>query len=201
MTGGGRLRLGGRFPEAMSHSMRFALRPGHDQSHQRLLVRLRGDADIGRASRPQRVGRVNLCRWRRPHLGPLFLPGETACHVCYLLRRAANLGFGELEHLLDGHPSCAPAGPALESLVAATAASLAVRWIGALDPRLPGVLLAVEPDGGLRVTRHLVLRVPRCPACSPTRRLAPPAPWFDPATRFDPAGCDPAGFDAGQAAA
>lgn len=118
---------------------------------------------------------------RMAAVGPLFLPAETSCHVCYTLRRSASLGFGELEQLLEATPSCAPSGPALEAVVAAAAASLAVAWIALLDPRLPGVLFAVEPEGGLRITRHLVLRVPRCPACSPTHRLAPPAPWFDPA--------------------
>jgi bacteriocin biosynthesis cyclodehydratase domain-containing protein len=119
---------------------------------------------------------------RMAAVGPLFLPGETACHVCYLLRRSASRGFGELEQLLEAEPICAPAGPALELFVAAVAATLALQWLALLDQRLPGVLHAIEPDGGPRVTRHLVLRVPRCPACSSTYRLAPPAPWFDPAT-------------------
>jgi bacteriocin biosynthesis cyclodehydratase domain-containing protein len=114
-------------------------------------------------------------------IGPLFLPGQTACHACYLLRRSASLGFAELDPLLDGIPVAAPAGPALETLAAAAAAALALRWLGLADPHLPGVLFALDPSRGPLATAHLVLRVPRCPVCSGAERLAPPVPWFEPA--------------------
>jgi bacteriocin biosynthesis cyclodehydratase domain-containing protein len=116
---------------------------------------------------------------RMAAVGPLFLPGETACHGCYRLRRSASLAFGDLDRLLEPEPVRAPAGPALEAVVAGLAATVALRWVVLRDPRVPGVLHAVEPDA-LQVTRHAVLRVPRCPACSGADRLAPPAPWFDP---------------------
>jgi bacteriocin biosynthesis cyclodehydratase domain-containing protein len=158
-----------------------------------------GDDLLVAAPSPAELGALRICNelalesrttWlqalpfdgRMAAVGPLFLPGETACHVCYSLRRSASRGFGELERLLEEQPACAPAGPALELLVAAAVSTLALQWLALLDQRLPGVLHAIEPEGGPRVTRHLVLRVPRCPACSSTARLAPPAPWFDPPT-------------------
>lgn len=112
-------------------------------------------------------------------IGPLFLPGETACHECYRLRRAASLGFGALDPLLAAAEPRAAAGPALATVAAAVAADDLLRWLGLADPRLPGVLHALTDEGGLRLDAHRVLRVPRCPACSPAARLAPAAPWFE----------------------
>jgi bacteriocin biosynthesis cyclodehydratase domain-containing protein len=116
-------------------------------------------------------------------VGPLFLPGTTACRTCFQLRRAAVLRFGSIEETLAAEPLRAPAGPALETLAAAVAGVVALRWLGARDPYLPGILHAVELEYGPRVTAHRVLRVPRCPDCSSTNRRARPAPWFDPARR------------------
>jgi bacteriocin biosynthesis cyclodehydratase domain-containing protein len=113
-------------------------------------------------------------------VGPLFLPGETGCHACYLLRRSAALGFAAIDPLLDREPTRAPAGPALEALAAGAAASILLRWLALADPQIPGVLFAVEPASGLVAGRHLVLRVPRCSACSLAERVAPAAPWYEP---------------------
>ena len=114
-------------------------------------------------------------------IGPLFLPGVTACRTCFLLRRAAVLRFGSLEDDLADEPLRAPAGAALETLAAAVAVVLALRWLGARDPYLPGTLYALETEHGPQLTTHRVLRVPRCPDCSSANRRARPAPWFDPA--------------------
>jgi bacteriocin biosynthesis cyclodehydratase domain-containing protein len=113
-------------------------------------------------------------------VGPLFVPGETACHACYLLRRSAALGFAAIDPLLDREPTRAPAGPALEALAAAAAASILLRWLALADPQIPGVLFAVEPASGLVAGPHRVLRVPRCSACSLAERVAPAAPWYEP---------------------
>ena len=113
-------------------------------------------------------------------VGPLYLPGETACLRCYRLRRAASLGIGELAERIDA--TVGPvSGPAVEVAAGAVAALHLLRWLGMRDPYVPGVLFAVELRGGVSVTRHSVLRVPRCPVCSPLARRAAPLPWFQPA--------------------
>ncbi len=110
-------------------------------------------------------------------IGPLLVPGESCCYECLLLRRAANLEYGEALGAIEATPARATADPAFESLVAAVAAHVVLRWVAGRDTTLPGVLHAVEPQPALAITEHTVLRVPRCPACSPVDRLAAPLPW------------------------
>jgi bacteriocin biosynthesis cyclodehydratase domain-containing protein len=113
-------------------------------------------------------------------VGPLYVAGETACLACYRLRRAASLGIGELATALDVEPTRSGGGPAVDVTAGAIAALHLLRWLGIRDPYVPGVLFAVELRGGVRVTAHPVLRVPRCPACSPLAARAAPLPWFQP---------------------
>lgn len=109
-------------------------------------------------------------------VGPLYVPGQTACHACYLLRRGATSGFEEDFPLLEGQPVRAPMPPAASTTMAGLGALLCLRWLGARDPTLPGALYALELQGTLALTRHRVLRVPRCPACGVPS--PPPSPWF-----------------------
>lgn len=109
-------------------------------------------------------------------VGLLFVPGQTACHACYLLRRGATSGYEHDFSLLERGPVRAPMPAATNAVAAGIAALICLRWLGARDPTLPGALYALELQGTLALTRHRVLRVPRCPACGPT---SPPAsPWF-----------------------
>jgi bacteriocin biosynthesis cyclodehydratase domain-containing protein len=109
-------------------------------------------------------------------VGPLFVPGDTACHECYLLRRAANLSSlehraGRVEHGLY------PTAPALDAVVAGLAVGLASRWLALRDTLVPSVVLAVEPAPEPGWSRHVLHRVPRCPACSRARGRTSLAPW------------------------
>jgi len=109
-------------------------------------------------------------------VGPLYVPGQTACHACYLLRRGATSGYEQDFALLERRPVQAAMPGAASAIAAGLAALISLRWLGARDPTLPGVLHALELEGPFAVTRHRVLRVPRCPACGV---LSPPAsPWF-----------------------
>jgi len=110
-------------------------------------------------------------------LGPLFVPGETCCERCYRLRRGAALGEPELLARLDRSPASYPEPQMLTAALAGLAAMLLTRWIATRDAALPGVLFALELDDGLRIDAHRVLRVPRCPACSPASAVAAPLPW------------------------
>jgi bacteriocin biosynthesis cyclodehydratase domain-containing protein len=108
-------------------------------------------------------------------IGPLFLPGETACHRCYRLRRAAHLPRGG-DPL---GPGTYPSAPALDAVQAGLTATVALRRLadaGGLDA---GVLIALEAAPELTLTRHVVYRVPRCPACSPARAEAVLSPWHE----------------------
>lgn len=112
-------------------------------------------------------------------IGPLVVPGESCCYECVLRRRGANLEYGEHLREIERAPLAARADPAFETFVAALAAHLTLRWIGGQDRSLPGVLHAVEARPALAVSEHPVLRVPRCPVCSPVERLAARLPWHE----------------------
>ncbi len=109
-------------------------------------------------------------------IGPLYVPRQTACHACYLMRRGATSGYEEDFSLLERQPVRAPMPAPASTIAAGLAALICLRWLGAHDPTLPGVLYALELHGRLGLTRHRVLRVPRCPACGATSPQ--PSPWF-----------------------
>jgi bacteriocin biosynthesis cyclodehydratase domain-containing protein len=112
-------------------------------------------------------------------VGPLYVPGETACYECFRLRRAANVGFAEEFWALEGARPRWGSTPALDALLAGSAGALILRWLLGRDALLPGRFFAIGFDDALTVKAHEVLRVPRCPACSGLASLASPLPWGD----------------------
>lgn len=110
--------------------------------------------------------------------GPLYLPGASACHRCYVLRRGACSGYEEDFDLVEREPARAASPAPMTSIAAGLAVLIALRWLTTLDPTLPGRLYALESGSILRVSHDQVLRVPRCDACGPPRR-AVLSPWFD----------------------
>jgi bacteriocin biosynthesis cyclodehydratase domain-containing protein len=112
-------------------------------------------------------------------IGPLYLPGETCCYACYTYRRASALGAGEELAALELAPASYPVDRMLATATAALAGSVALRWLTAADPTLPGALFALELEDGLHVERHRVFRVPRCNACSGALDVAPALPWAE----------------------
>ena len=111
-------------------------------------------------------------------IGPLFVPGTSACHLCYRIRRGAGSGFDEDFELVERTPPNAGSPSPLTTAAAGVAAILALRWLGDRDPTLPGRFYSLETGHVLGLDQHLVLRVPRCPACG-TADIAMPSPWFD----------------------
>ena len=109
-------------------------------------------------------------------VGPLYVPGQTACHACFLLRRGATSGYEDDFALLERQPVRAPMPAAASTIAAGLAALICLRWLGARDPTLPGALYALELQGTFALTRHRVLRAPRCPACGVASPQ--PSPWF-----------------------
>jgi len=110
--------------------------------------------------------------------GPVFVPDASACHACFVTRRAAASGYDEDFDLVERTPRRAPLPAPLVSLAAGLAALLAVRWLTTADSTLPGRFYALETGMvvGLRYDR--LLRVPRCGACGPHAQ-AVPSPWFE----------------------
>jgi bacteriocin biosynthesis cyclodehydratase domain-containing protein len=111
-------------------------------------------------------------------VGPLYLPGESACFACYRLRRAACSEYEEDYDAIDAVPSRAAIPRALSAVTAGIAVAVALRWLGTHDPTLPGRFYAFETGVVLGLSHHTVLRVPRCPACGPRDNGGPPSPWF-----------------------
>ena len=109
-------------------------------------------------------------------VGPLYVPGRTACHSCFCVRRGATSGFEDDFDLIESRPLTAPRPNAFDAMTAALAALVALRWLAAADPTLPGVAYALELTGVPTLTAHRVLRVPRCTACGEAG--PPPNPWF-----------------------
>jgi bacteriocin biosynthesis cyclodehydratase domain-containing protein len=102
-------------------------------------------------------------------VGPVFVPGETACHECFLVRRDATISTSR-----DRTRGEYLSSPAIDSVLAGLAAHMALRHVTVGEA---GSLLAVELAPEIRCTRHFVYRVPRCTACSKTVRRAALAPW------------------------
>jgi bacteriocin biosynthesis cyclodehydratase domain-containing protein len=112
-------------------------------------------------------------------IGPIVVPGESCCYGCVLLRRAANVDYGDDLAEIEAAPVAAAADPPFDALAAGLCAHLALRWLVAGDTTLPGVMFALEPRPALTLSEHFVLRVPRCGACSNSARFAPRLPWHE----------------------
>jgi bacteriocin biosynthesis cyclodehydratase domain-containing protein len=107
-------------------------------------------------------------------VGPVFVPGQTACHECFRCRRDSTIA-----PMRDRTTGRYLGAPAIDAALAGLAAHVVLRRLAFGDDGDVGVLLALELVPELRCTRHYVYRVPRCGACSSSARRAPAAPWSD----------------------
>jgi bacteriocin biosynthesis cyclodehydratase domain-containing protein len=112
-------------------------------------------------------------------IGPLVVPGESACHACLLLRLGGHVEYGPEFAKIERAPFGVEAPASFEAIAAGVAAQLVLGWLGGRDGRLPGSVHVLEVGPPLALSAHPVLRVPRCPACSPAERRAPPVPWHE----------------------
>jgi bacteriocin biosynthesis cyclodehydratase domain-containing protein len=115
----------------------------------------------------------------RAQVGPLVLPGRSACFECTQVRRAAAVEFTDDAARLFETAAAVAVPWFVDGLAASVAAAVALQWLGCKDPRLPGELRLVEA-GQLTVAVERVLRVPRCPLCSPVATSGGAYPWFAP---------------------
>jgi bacteriocin biosynthesis cyclodehydratase domain-containing protein len=111
-------------------------------------------------------------------VGPLYLPGDTACYECFRLRRSANLDAAEELPLLDASPASYPAAPPVDAVLGGLAALAALAWLVLGDHYVPAAFAAFQLTPLPSLSVHHVHRVPRCPACSGTADIAPPLPWY-----------------------
>lgn len=119
------------------------------------------------------------CDGRIAPIGPLFVPGETACYDCFRIRRASTSGYAAEFWSLDGVPAAQPDAVPIRRAVAGLAGWLALRWLVGQAASLPGVVHGLELGPPVTVATHHVWRVPRCASCSDTAAAGPPSTWFD----------------------
>lgn len=110
--------------------------------------------------------------------GPLYLPGETGCYECFRRRRVASLAAPEELALLELVPAAYPTTPALDALLGAVAAQVALHWLVLGDHYAPAGFYALETLPSITLTTHYLHRVPRCEACSGIADVAGPLPWY-----------------------
>jgi bacteriocin biosynthesis cyclodehydratase domain-containing protein len=103
-------------------------------------------------------------------IGPLYVPGETACYECLRARENANLVNPETARALeyaayDGQGVLA-LHPSITSVLADVTAFELHRLLGGFLPPQVALLEINLLEGTFR--QHHVLRVPRCQVCSPS---------------------------------
>ena len=113
-------------------------------------------------------------------VGPLYVPGQTACQQCFLRRRHSTVDYSDEFWALEATPSSFPAPAAFDLAAAGVAAALLVRWLVAADGRVPGRYYAFEPNDVIALTSHQLYRVPRCSSCGAQRKNGLPSPWSRP---------------------
>jgi bacteriocin biosynthesis cyclodehydratase domain-containing protein len=111
-------------------------------------------------------------------VGPLYVPGETACYECFRIRRASNVDYGREFLAFQDVAAPLPASASVEQTVAGLAATFALRWLAHRDQFLPGTWYALELGVRPALGAHVLYRVPRCPTCSGIVRAAQPLPWY-----------------------
>lgn len=111
-------------------------------------------------------------------IGPLVVPGESACFTCYELRMKGNLVFAEEylafeEHLLRGDGSRVSQGAlnVYPGVVAGLAAIEAVKFLTKFTYPLAFGRLIRFNFVNYQFIVHPVLRLPRCPRCGPIQPL------------------------------
>lgn len=107
------------------------------------------------------------------YVGPLVIPGETACYECLISRERSHRVAKDLEYWADSfsYEGQAIAGfhPVMASILGDIAVFELTRFYGGKIPeKKPNRLVEVNLLAGTMVGRT-VLKVPRCSACSPLR--------------------------------
>ena len=110
------------------------------------------------------------------YVGPLVIPGETACYECFTARQTSHAIETETEHITDkvafDGQGVVGFHPTMASILGDIAAFELTRFYAEVMPgRKVGRLLEVNLLAG-GITERTVLKVPRCAACSPLQTHA-----------------------------
>lgn len=107
-------------------------------------------------------------------LGPLVIPGESACHACVRSRERAGATDFDLRHATDGEAYFAQHSFGfLRPMADAIAGLAATELIKFFSQALPGGNIGKLVEFDLlepALTTRRVLKAPRCPVCSTVRR-------------------------------
>jgi len=127
---------------------------------------------------------------RRAAVGPLFLPGQTACHECFRMRRAATAQDRELDRGWDALATAgavsgsSPMSDGQVAILAGMATEFAVELLAlgerASTPRGGFFRTLTTGTHGPELETHRIFRVPRCPECSTLNGFGAPQPWHHP---------------------
>ena len=103
-------------------------------------------------------------------VGPLVVPGETACYECLRLRENANLDAPEVQRVGESGAAERQAvtgfHPAMASVLGELAAMEICKMYGGGIPWRPNRLIEVNLMEPILISRR-VLKLPLCPVCSP----------------------------------
>lgn len=110
------------------------------------------------------------------YVGPMIIPGETACYACLISRQRSHSAAPEAEHLVDkaafDGQTINGFHPSMSTMLGDIACFELTRFYGAVLPeRNPGRLIEVNLLAGT-MTGRTIVKVPRCAACSPLRKMS-----------------------------
>lgn len=110
------------------------------------------------------------------YVGPMIIPGETACYACLISRQRTHSATPESERLVDNAAfdgqRISGFHPSMSAMLGDIACFELTRFYGgALPERKAGRLLEVNLLAGT-MTGRTIVKVPRCAACSPLRKIS-----------------------------
>jgi bacteriocin biosynthesis cyclodehydratase domain-containing protein len=112
-------------------------------------------------------------------VGPLFIPRETGCFHCFLLRQSVNQPFSGEFMKLANSPAGFPQPSFVTNLSASIAATFVIQWLLMRNIKVAGQFYHIEYKGGLKVGSSHFHKVPRCPVCSRVSAYATPSLWAE----------------------
>jgi bacteriocin biosynthesis cyclodehydratase domain-containing protein len=128
------------------------------------------------AARGQRWIPIPPFDGRFQRIGPVVVPGVTACFECITLRWASTTAFADRFPELSAAAEPRQRDAALDATVFGFALRFAVRWVFGHDWLVASNMLVYEPKV-FEAGAHPVFRVARCTTCGPRPAAGMAYPW------------------------